>query len=103
MPASPLGALGSVPTAVSLACSVAGFPDDLTTYGVVSGLWASSFALGAFVGPSVAGVLFDTVGFRKGTYFIIAVHLLVVSKPSRLAANMAIFHTTLTLIFKLLK
>lgn len=57
---------------------VAGFPDDLTTYGVVSGLWASSFALGAFVGPSVAGVLFDTVGFRQGTYFIIAVHLLVV-------------------------
>ncbi|KAK3923552.1 MFS-type transporter SLC18B1 [Frankliniella fusca] len=57
---------------------VAGFPDDLTTYGVVSGLWASSFALGAFVGPSVAGVLFDTVGFRQATYFIIAVHLLVV-------------------------
>ncbi|KAE8739865.1 hypothetical protein FOCC_FOCC014622 [Frankliniella occidentalis] len=58
--------------------TVAGFPDDLTTYGVVSGLWASSFALGAFVGPSVAGVLFDTVGFRQSTYFIIAVHLLVV-------------------------
>ncbi|XP_034232690.1 MFS-type transporter SLC18B1-like isoform X2 [Thrips palmi] len=56
----------------------AGFPDDLTTYGVVSGLWAASFALGAFVGPSVAGVLFDTVGFRKSTYFIIAVHVLVV-------------------------
>ncbi|XP_069682376.1 MFS-type transporter SLC18B1-like [Periplaneta americana] len=54
-----------------------GFPDDMATYGLVSGLWASFFSLGAFVGPSVAGVLYDTVGFRNGTLFPVGVHVLV--------------------------
>lgn len=56
-----------------------GFPDDMSTYGMVSGLWASFFSLGAFVGPSVAGVLYDAVGFRSGTLFPVGVHVLVVS------------------------
>ncbi|GFG40306.1 hypothetical protein Cfor_06387 [Coptotermes formosanus] len=54
-----------------------GFPDDMSTYGMVSGLWASFFSLGAFVGPSVAGVLYDAVGFRSGTLFPVGVHVLV--------------------------
>ena len=32
-----------------------GFPDNLTTYALVSSLWTSAFALGAFVGPTAAG------------------------------------------------
>ncbi|XP_067014314.2 MFS-type transporter SLC18B1 [Anabrus simplex] len=55
----------------------AGFGDDITTYGMISGLWASSFALGDFIGPSVAGVLYDVVGFRIGTLFVIGVHIIV--------------------------
>ncbi|EEB18796.1 synaptic vesicular amine transporter, putative [Pediculus humanus corporis] len=59
----------------SLRSSVAGgFPDDIATYGLMSGLWASSFSLGDFVGPSVAGFLTDWFGFRYGSLFIIAVH-----------------------------
>ncbi|XP_046990959.1 MFS-type transporter SLC18B1-like [Schistocerca americana] len=54
-----------------------GMADDLTTYGLVSGIWAASFALGDFIGPSVAGVLFDTVGFRTGTLFIIVFQIIV--------------------------
>ncbi|KDR14079.1 MFS-type transporter SLC18B1-like [Zootermopsis nevadensis] len=54
-----------------------GFPDDMTTYGMVSGLWTSFFSLGAFVGPSVGGVLYDTVGFRSGTLFPVTTHILV--------------------------
>lgn len=54
-----------------------GFPDDMTTYGMVAGLWASFFSLGAFVGPSVGGVLYDTIGFRSGTLFPVGMHLLV--------------------------
>jgi len=46
---------------------------------MVSGLWASFFSLGAFVGPSVAGILYDTVGFRSGTLFPVGMHVLVVS------------------------
>nr|CAD7448874.1 unnamed protein product [Timema bartmani] len=54
-----------------------GFPDDMTTYGIISGLWLSSFSLGAFLGPSIAGLLFDLVKFRKGTLFIITLHFIV--------------------------
>lgn len=55
----------------------AGLPDDITTYGLVSGLWTSSFALGAFIGPSIAGVLFDSVGFGWGTSLVASLHLIV--------------------------
>ncbi|XP_018015495.2 MFS-type transporter SLC18B1-like [Hyalella azteca] len=55
----------------------AGLPDDLTTYGLVSGLWSSSFALGGFIGPSIAGVMFDTIGFGWGTSIIALLHLFV--------------------------
>lgn len=68
-----------VPTFIdALRSSIAaGFPDDLSTYGLLSGLWSSSFALGAFVGPSVAGFLYDQVGFQYGSLFVIFCHLLL--------------------------
>jgi len=46
----------------------------------VSGLWASSFALGAFIGPSIGGVMLDFVGFRWGSLVIIVIHVLSVSE-----------------------
>lgn len=55
-----------------------GFQDGIETYGLISGLWTSIFALGAFIGPSVAGYLFDQAGFRNSVYFIIVLHTLVV-------------------------
>lgn len=57
--------------------SAHGYPDNLKTYGLVSGLWTSTFALGAFIGPFISGLLYDYVGFRKGVIFIIASQLLV--------------------------
>ncbi|KAK9718520.1 Major Facilitator Superfamily [Popillia japonica] len=54
-----------------------GFPNNLDTFGLISGLWTSTFALGAFIGPSVSGILFDSVGFRNATMFIFGIHLLV--------------------------
>lgn len=56
-----------------------GLPDNIDTYGLVSGLWTSTFALGAFFGPSISGMLYDSVGFRKAVIFIIVLHLLVAS------------------------
>lgn len=52
-------------------CIQKGFPDDIGTYGLISGLFGSTLALGAFLGPSAGGLLFDTVGFRNGIYFVI--------------------------------
>lgn len=54
-----------------------GFPNNLETYGLISGLWTSSFALGAFIGPSVAGILLDSIGFQYASMFIVALHLMV--------------------------
>ncbi|CAH1105614.1 unnamed protein product [Psylliodes chrysocephalus] len=54
-----------------------GFPNNLETFGLISGLWTSTFALGAFMGPSISGVLFDTIGFPNASLFIIVLHLLV--------------------------
>lgn len=55
-----------------------GFSNNLETYGLISGLWTSTFALGAFIGPSVAGILLDNIGFRNATMFIVFLHMLVV-------------------------
>lgn len=54
-----------------------GFPDDLSTYGLISGLWTSTFALGAFIGPSAAGFLFDTIGFEWAAFMVTCMHILV--------------------------
>ncbi|XP_075235423.1 MFS-type transporter SLC18B1-like isoform X2 [Lycorma delicatula] len=54
-----------------------GFPNNLETYGLISGLWTSTFALGAFIGPSVAGILYDTWDFPRATLFIVALSSIV--------------------------
>lgn len=54
-----------------------GFSEGLETYGLVSGLWTSIFAFGAFVGPSASGALYDAIGFRKSVYFIIVWYAVV--------------------------
>ena len=56
-----------------------GFPDNVPTYGIVSGLWSSAFALGLFIGPSVGGALLDIFDFRTGTYCVLGSQILVVS------------------------
>ena len=48
-----------------------GAPDSIATYSLVSSLWTSSFALGAFVGPTAAGALYDSVGFDWSTLFTV--------------------------------
>ncbi|XP_044268827.1 MFS-type transporter SLC18B1-like isoform X2 [Tribolium madens] len=54
-----------------------GFPNNLETFGLISGLWTSTFALGAFIGPSISGILYDNIGFRNASMFIVAIHLFI--------------------------
>jgi len=49
----------------------AGFPDTIDTYGLVSGLWTSVFAFGAFIGPTFGGVLYDAVTFRWAIFLVV--------------------------------
>jgi len=55
-----------------------GFPDTIDTYGLVSGLWTSVFAFGAFVGPTVGGVLYDAVTFRWAIMFICGLEVIAI-------------------------
>ena len=54
-----------------------GFADNLSTYALVSGLWTATFALGAFIGPSVAGLIVDFYGFRPSTLLVLISQLTV--------------------------
>jgi len=56
---------------------IAGFPDNVHTYALVSGLWTATFALGAFIGPSFGGVLMDVVGFGYATLFVFGSQVIV--------------------------
>lgn len=56
---------------LSSVLKINGYEEDLTTFSIVSGLWSASYALGNGIGPSVAGVLYDKVGFRWGTVSVI--------------------------------
>lgn len=55
----------------------AGFPDTLSTYGMISGIWTSTFAFGAFVGPLAAGGLIDCCQMRWATVFIVVFAVIV--------------------------
>ena len=59
-----------------------GFPDNLDTYSMVSGLWTSMFAFGAFVGPSLAGILYDHFGFGYATLLVVVMHIVLVRNAS---------------------
>lgn len=54
-----------------------GFQNKLETFGLISGLWTSMFALGAFIGPSLSGILYDYIGFRNSSLVVTLLHLFV--------------------------
>ena len=61
------------------AVSKGGFDDSIDTYALVSGLWTSLYAFGAFIGPCVAGLLVDHVGgFRAASLFVVFTQLFVI-------------------------
>ena len=52
-----------------------GYQDDLNTYIIISGMWTTSFYLGNFVGPTTAGFLVESLGFRVTTMAFFAIYL----------------------------
>ncbi|XP_014661899.1 PREDICTED: MFS-type transporter SLC18B1-like [Priapulus caudatus] len=47
-----------------------GFPDDYTTYALVSGIFNAFFALGAFIGPTIGGIMDDYMGFEWAAFVV---------------------------------
>ncbi|GFY41822.1 MFS-type transporter SLC18B1 [Trichonephila inaurata madagascariensis] len=54
-----------------------GFPDDVGTYGLISGLLFSAACFGAFFGPTIGGILIDHIGYRYATFAITIVETIV--------------------------
>ncbi|KAJ8020511.1 MFS-type transporter SLC18B1 [Holothuria leucospilota] len=61
-----------------LSASWYGFPDDLSTQGVVSGLFNSLFSLGGFLGPLLGGYLVQRFDFPWASTIFAAANLFVV-------------------------
>ena len=49
--------------ALSEALRTPTFPVDVHTYSLVSSLWTAAYAVGSFLGTSLAGLLFDNIGW----------------------------------------
>jgi len=49
-----------------------GYDDDLETFGLMTAIFSASYTLGSIIGPFVSGVLYDSLGFRASTYFVLA-------------------------------
>lgn len=54
-----------------------GLPDDLATQSVVSGLFSSSFSLGAFIGPTLGGYIVDLYGFQTTSSGIAGMNIMM--------------------------
>lgn len=53
-----------------------GLPDNMVTYGLVSGLWSTAYYLGDFLGPTLTGILIEYVGFGWSSTVIFSLHFL---------------------------
>ena len=56
--------VASYSCALNAARQLPGFPDDVSTYSLVSSFWTAAYAIGSFFGTSLAGLLFDNVGWE---------------------------------------
>ena len=54
------------------------YPDDMSTYGMVSALFFSSCSVGAFIGPSAGGYLLEHFGYRSSSLYIFTVEAVMI-------------------------
>ena len=57
----------------------AGYPNDLRTQGLISGLFGAIHSLGALIGPILGGFLVDKIGFNNTTGLVVIMFIIVVS------------------------
>ena len=55
--------VASYSCALNAARQMPAYPEDVKTYSLVSSLWTAAFAIGSFLGTSLAGLLFDNIGW----------------------------------------
>jgi len=65
-----------------------GFQDNIDTFGLVSGLFNSAFCLGAFIGPTIGGILVDNYDFETSATVIAGIFMAVVGVSAIFAGVM---------------
>lgn len=75
--ATAFAALGYGPISVSTfgraqrAAKKLGYEQDIATYLMISGLWSAAWYSSCFLGPTLAGILVDNLGFRQTTVILV--------------------------------
>ena len=59
----------------------------MTTFSLVSSLWTAAYALGSFLGNSLAGLLYDTFGWRWGCVIVQSLLLVTIAFSLRAASS----------------
>ncbi|XP_067138893.1 MFS-type transporter SLC18B1-like [Centruroides vittatus] len=57
---------------------IRGYPEDITTYGLVSSMAGSAQSFGNFIGPSLGGYLLEKIGFSWGALVFAGAEILLV-------------------------
>jgi len=55
-----------------------GFPSNLSTFGLIGGIWNCCFSIGCFIGFSTGGILLDLVGFRWASMSVVILQLIAI-------------------------
>ncbi|CAG2178074.1 unnamed protein product, partial [Oppiella nova] len=56
-----------------------GYPENVSTYAVISASFSSAFALGSAIGPAIGGYLMGQLGYRWATLPMVALEFLFIS------------------------
>ena len=64
-------------SSAQIAAVATGLPDTIEVQAKVSGLFTSAFALGNFCGPTVSGILYDTIGFEYNLLILQALVIII--------------------------
>eukprot|EP00095_Tigriopus_kingsejongensis_P008420 maker-scaffold1403_size43014-snap-gene-0.10 protein:Tk08420 transcript:maker-scaffold1403_size43014-snap-gene-0.10-mRNA-1 annotation:"chromaffin granule amine transporter" len=55
-----------------------GYPDNIHTHILITGIWMSAFALGNFIGPTIAGFIVELKGFEFTTLLFLCIYAFMV-------------------------
>lgn len=66
-----------------------GYPNDLRTQGLISGLFSCVHSFAAFLGPMAGGVCVQTMGYRMSVFLLIVMILAIVII---FCLNLGVFH-----------
>ena len=50
------------------------YPDDINTYGIISGIWTTAFSFGSFLGPTLGGAIMSLIRVDYAYIVVLVLH-----------------------------